>query len=342
MPPTVDATLRRWPSYLTADHRRLTKQGAVALIVIAAALAVAGTIGIAATVGFGPVLRRAARVQWPWLFAALGGVAISYLGYLFAYVEVVRAEGGPRLRPGRALAAVLTGFAAFIPRGGFALDRDVWCDHGVERSEARVRVLSLAVLEYVPLAPAALGAAAWLLVAHARTEAGVVPSWLIGVPVGAVVVLGMLALQRRMGRTRTPWRQLSHALDAVRQTLGILRCQKAGPLAIAGMTAYWIGDIFALWACFQAFDGRAPIPELIVGYATGYALTRRSLPLAGAGAVEVLLPFALSWVSLPLASAVVAVFIYRLFNLWLPVAPAAAGLRHLRRNQVVPPAPLRA
>ncbi|HEY2740909.1 MAG TPA: hypothetical protein VGI69_01860, partial [Gaiellaceae bacterium] len=59
---------------------------------------------------------------------------------------------------------------------------------------------------------------------------------------------------------------------------------------------------------------------------------RRTLPLAGAGAVEALLPFALVWVGYSLSAAVLAVFAYRVFNLWLPLGPAAVGLYHLRRR----------
>jgi uncharacterized membrane protein YbhN (UPF0104 family) len=87
-----------------------------------------------------------------------------------------------------------------------------------------------------------------------------------------------------------------------------------------------------LWACLAAFDRDAPsIPAVVVGYATGYALTRRTLPFAGAGAVEAALPFALTWVGFGLAPAVLAVFAYRVFNVWLPVGPALAGLFALRR-----------
>ena len=63
-------------------------------------------------------------------------------------------------------------------------------------------------------------------------------------------------------------------------------------------------------------------------------MTRRTLPLAGAGAVELLLPFALHWVGFPLAAAVLAVFAYRIFNLWLPVVPAVAGVIALRRRPI--------
>ena len=86
-----------------------------------------------------------------------------------------------------------------------------------------------------------------------------------------------------------------------------------------------------LWACLHAFThGSAERRAAPLGYATGYALTRRTLPLGGAGAVEALLPFALSWTGVPLAAAVLAVFTYRIFNFWLPVVPAVVGMRSLR------------
>jgi uncharacterized membrane protein YbhN (UPF0104 family) len=105
-------------------------------------------------------------------------------------------------------------------------------------------------------------------------------------------------------------------------------------LGFVGGALYWLGDIFCLWATLHAFViGAPPVTHLVLGYATGYALSRRALPLAGSGAVEALLPFALGWVSIPLASAVVAVFAYRFFNLWLPLVPAVVGLRVLRRGR---------
>jgi hypothetical protein len=58
-------------------------------------------------------------------------------------------------------------------------------------------------------------------------------------------------------------------------------------------------------------SGRSPpVAQLVVGYATGYALTRRALPLGGTGIVETLLPFALGWVGIALAPALLAVFGY--------------------------------
>jgi uncharacterized membrane protein YbhN (UPF0104 family) len=107
------------------------------------------------------------------------------------------------------------------------------------------------------------------------------------------------------------------------------------------MAVYWAGEVFVLWVCLAAFTRHTPSVEaVVVGYATGYALTRRTLPLAGAGAVEALLPFALTWVGYGLPAAVLAVFTYRIFNLWLPLGPSAAALYALQRRAPEVPGPL--
>ena len=101
---------------------------------------------------------------------------------------------------------------------------------------------------------------------------------------------------------------------------------------MVGTVAYWAGDIFCLWATLHAFEARTPpVAQLVVAYATGYALTRRALPLGGAGIVETMLPLSLHWLKIALAPALLAVFAYRLINLWLPIIPALAGLPTLRR-----------
>ena len=98
------------------------------------------------------------------------------------------------------------------------------------------------------------------------------------------------------------------------------------------MGCYWLGDVFCLWATLYVFSAHTPpVAALLVGYATGYALTRRALPLGGAGIVEALLPFASGWVTIARLPALLAVVAYRIIDLWLPLLPALAGLPSLRR-----------
>jgi uncharacterized membrane protein YbhN (UPF0104 family) len=49
------------------------------------------------------------------------------------------------------------------------------------------------------------------------------------------------------------------------------------------------------------------------------------------GLVEVLMTFALVWVGVGLAPALLGVVTYRLFNFWLPIIPAFAALPAVRR-----------
>ena len=320
--------------YLDADHHKLSPRDMLAFFLTGLVLAGTAIIGIVwLVVGWRSVLHEARHVAWIWLAVAAGATVVSHVGYLLAYREVARHDDGPEIHPVRAAALVVTGFGLVVPRGGFALDNAALCEHGIKPSEARQRVLSLGILEYAVLAPATFGAAVVLLVNHINAQAGLLPSWVIGVPAGTVITLLLLPRRGRLRRRGWLRRRLARGLDAINATLSMLRSTPNGPLAAVGMAVYWAGDIAVLGACLALFGGRhASIAALIVGYSTGYALTRRSLPLSGAGAVEALLPFALSWVSVPLTEAVLAVLAYRAFNLWLAVGPAAAGLRYLRRQ----------
>ena len=229
---------------------------------------------------------------------------------------------------------VTTGFGPFSPRGGFALDARGFRNLGLTKRDATLRVRTLGMIEYSILAPAAFGCALYLFLAGRPSQAGLLPSWIVGVPIGTLIALALLRAYHRAGRPDTWWAPARHALDAIDGTFKVLRSKSDGPLSLFGMSVYWAADIAALAACMAVFTHRHSVgPAIVVGYATGYALTRRSLPLAGAGAVEALLPFALTWVGYPLATSILAVIAYRSFNLWFAVIPAVAGLRQLRRKR---------
>src|SRR5262249_24494478 len=98
----------------------------------------------------------------------------------------------------------------------------------------------------------------------------------------------------------------------------------------AGVSLYWFGDILTLWAALKVFEADVSTPALILAYATGYVLTRRSLPGGGAGVVEFLMTFALVWVGMPLAPAILGVLTYRVFSFWLPIVRALAVLPTVR------------
>jgi uncharacterized membrane protein YbhN (UPF0104 family) len=270
--------------------------------------------------------------SWGWLGVALVTEVAAYLGYTLAYRELVRAESGPELAVPKAAALVATGFGVFLQQGGFSLDREALRRAGMPEREARRRVLGLGALEYALLAPAAVVAASLVLIRGLPVGKSLTLPWLIGLPVGAVLALTALRFRHRLeGRGRIRQR-VGHALRALELVLCMARTPRRHWLAFAGMGLYWIGDIACLWATLHVFQAATPpVPQLILGYATGYALTRRALPLGGAGVVEALLPFALGWLTIALAPALLAVVAYRGINLWLPMLAALAALPSLRR-----------
>jgi uncharacterized membrane protein YbhN (UPF0104 family) len=329
-------TLKRiLDEYVTRHHREHGRREVALSVAIAVTLAAAALLGIAWSAGFGEIAHGLVHPRWTWFGYALGGLIVSLVGYTFAYRELARADEGPDLPVHHAGALVATGFGVFIPRGGFALDQEALLDAGVPPREAELRVRGLGLLEYAILAPAAFAAALYLLVDGIPDRAGVQMSWIVGVPVGTIVTLFLLRHRKWMregGRIRETVARFLDAVDRLLQMFVPPRKRCIG--AAIGMCVYWAGDIFVLWACLAAFthDGRPSVMALILAYATGYALSRRTLPFAGAGAVEALLPFALTWVGVPLAPALLSVFAYRIFNLWLPVIPGTPGLLVLKRR----------
>jgi uncharacterized membrane protein YbhN (UPF0104 family) len=305
-----------------------------ALVAAAAILSVGALTGLAASVGFEQVWQRAIFPHWEWLPVAVAGQLVAYLGYIVAYREVARAEKGTELDLTSTAAAVATGFGVFVASGGFALDEAVLRSAGVSAREARARVLGLGALEYVVLAPAAMGAAIYIAVfSRPDIDPALTFPWIVGVPLGFAAAAVLLLNRHRLHVRRNGWRvHVANALEA----LNLVRCMATKPVpfgfAFLGMALYWAGDIACLWAALHVFfQDPPPLAVLVLGYATGYALTRRTLPLGGAGIVDTLLPLSLVWLGIAFAPAVVAVVVYRFMNLWLPMIPALIGLPTLKQ-----------
>jgi len=67
------------------------------LVAVGAWLAIGALIGVAWAAGFDTVFERARHVDDIWLPVALGFEVAAYLGYIVAYREIVRVEGGPNI-----------------------------------------------------------------------------------------------------------------------------------------------------------------------------------------------------------------------------------------------------
>jgi uncharacterized membrane protein YbhN (UPF0104 family) len=110
----------------------------------------------------------------------------------------------------------------------------------------------------------------------------------------------------------------------------LLRQPRAYLGAWIGTAVYWIADIGAFYGGLRTFGLDPGAGKVLIAYATGYAATRRSLPLGGAGITEVLMTYALYWVRLPLAPALGAVVAYRAFNFLLAATPGLIAHRQLQ------------
>jgi len=328
------ASPRRRPfAVLRAHHLESEPRHLVFFTIAAGVLALIGGIAVAWLAGFGAVASHLRHVQYYWLPFALIGAFVAHVGYVMAYREVAHVDRGVRIGTLRVGAIVAAGFGMFTPRGGFAVDLEALQDLGVPPEEARVRVLGLGSLEYAVLAAGACACAFILLLGGSHAQRAVTLSWAIGVPAGTA--LAAIAVRYRSFLCRGPiGRLLRPALDSILVVWKIVSApRRHGGKAFFGMSIYWAAEVFVLWTCLAAFTHVTPsVAAVVVGYATGYALTRRTLPLAGAGAVEVLLPFALVWVGYGLPAAVLAVFAYRIFNLWLPLGPAIGAMFALRKR----------
>jgi uncharacterized membrane protein YbhN (UPF0104 family) len=228
----------------------------------------------------------------------------------------------------------MRGFAPFAAGGGFAVDKRVLHAIQDDEHEATIRVLGLGALEWAVLAPAAWLSAVVLLVVG---DPGPMPSllwpWAIAVPVGfaAGFSLATPARQERIASKGGRWRaQLGRALNAIENLRFLARSFRSCWAAWVGMPLYWALDVASFYGAPRFIGLRLNLGEVILAYATGYALTRRSMPLGGAGVTEVLMTFSLHWVGQPVLPALAAVVVYRVFNLMLPTVPALLARPHIK------------
>jgi uncharacterized membrane protein YbhN (UPF0104 family) len=308
----------------------------VLVLVVPTALALGAIAGLADVAGADRIDRAARHLHPVWLVLCFFGELVAYAGYVLAVRDTAKVDQGPKLSFGHSIRAVVGGFGVFAATrtsGGFAVDYWALRTAGEDREGAVARVLALGALEYAILAPAALCAAIAILVDGEQISLGLTLPWLAVIP-GALVAIWLTSPKRaaryaRHSPNAGPVREgFAHSIAG----LSMLRRMLLAPprehgLGLLGTAAYWAGDIACLWGALQLFGNpRLSIPALIIGYATGYVLTRRSLPAGGAGVVEIALTFALHWVGFPFVRALLGVVVYRLFNLWLPIVPALAVL----------------
>lgn len=307
------------------SHRRQLLIGALGFLL---AVATAALIGKAA--GYARLLDRLKGADPAWLPLLVGGQAVAYVGYIMAYRGTARVLGGPRLPFLMTTRIVGASFGAYaVANAVGALGVDYWALRraGADHHVALSRVVAFKTLEWTVLGAAALGAAVAVLVGVGPdVPFGVVAGWICAVPLcfalgrwfSSPKRLVRMARHDDVGRLRRLFGDAIAAVAIVRRILG-------RPFdhveAVGGSAIYWTGDMLTLWAGLQAFDVSIdPIP-LVLGYATGYAVTMLPLPAGGVGGVDAAMTFALTAVGVPLGPALLGVFAYRFCSFWLPFLP---------------------
>jgi uncharacterized membrane protein YbhN (UPF0104 family) len=281
---------------------------------------------IAAIAGFHAFVNAWSHLHPWWLVLTAGAEALAIVVYVLPYRAIARIDDGPKLPLPLAVRAVVAGFGPFALGGGFAIDKRTL--HAIEDDEhsATVRVLGLGALEWALLAPIAwIVAVILLLEADSRVLDSLLWPWALAVPLGFTVGLWLSAPSRheRITRVLPSWcGPLTTGLQGVSALHTLGRSPRRWWSAWVGAGLYWVLDICAFYAAVRFVGMRPTLAEGILAYATGYALTRRSTPLAGAGSTEALMTLALHWVGQPLSPALAAVVAYRFFNFVLPCLPA--------------------
>jgi uncharacterized membrane protein YbhN (UPF0104 family) len=317
-------------------HRSLPTGWRVALGVVVAVLLVTGVgLLIARAAGFAEVRDAIARADARWFAVCLVTQTLA----LWAYAEVFRGgftwRGGPD--PGLSLSAHVMlasvgATRAFAAGGVGAIATTFWCFRRVRFStdEALVRVLGFNALFYVTF-----GVGAWSAALLTATGLwGDVPlafaaPWLVLVPLCAAAAIWVTQPSRLARWTRLEGRLVRRALAYAIAGAGWVRevlPDPEGRRLLLATALYWAGNVLCLWASLRSVGVTLPLPELVLAFAVGHAAAILPLPLGGVGGVDAALTYALTAVGVPLAVALVAVGVYRLFAFWAPTLPGLAAL----------------
>jgi uncharacterized membrane protein YbhN (UPF0104 family) len=333
------------------DRRKALVGGVLALVLAGTAITALGQFA-----QIGRLERAFSHADKLWLLPCVVGQLLAYLGYILAYHDAARADGGPRFSYPTTARIVVFGAGASVlgaSVGGLAVDYWALRRTGTDRHVATRRVLGVGTIEWVVLSIYACTAAVVVLAGGIHAPAAMAIAWLSSVPlcVGAAIWFTSPA---RVGRYVNPRPRASRpehgrmerllvaaenklragADDAIAGVI-FVRHLLSHPLRYAGGTIgypiYWAGDMLTLYAALRCFGGQPNGVAVVLAYATSFVISALPLPAGGAGGIEATVTLAMHSIGVPLAPAVLAVLLYRVITFWLPIIPALALLPAIRR-----------
>lgn len=332
----------------------IDRKKALLSVVLGLVLVVAAVAGIGQITSFHEMVDALRNADNAWFPVCLGGELLAYAGFIAAYRDIARVDGGPEFPLWTATRVVAIGFGAYaLGTSAGSLGLDYWALHraGEQPHRAFRRVLALNTVEWMILGIYACLAAVVVAVLSLNVPIEMTVAWLTLVPACILAAtwvsspgrsdrLTSLAREQvsvsRSPRTWLPWlwyggrSVVSDAIGGVvivRHMLGRTRTHLGG---VFGFAVFWAGDILTLYAALRAFDVHPAVPALVVAYSTAYVVTMLPLPAGGSGGIEAGLAFSLHATGIPLAQALVATLVYRFFTLWLPILPAALAATQVR------------
>ena len=322
--------------------RPLPRAWQVAAGVIAAVLLAVGVgLLIARAAGFSEVRDAIERADSTWFAACLGAQVLALVAYADVFRGAFRWRGGPDPGVGQSAAVMLASIGAtrvFAAGGVGAIAATFWCFRRARfaTDDALVRILGFNALFYV-----SFGIGAWSAALLAATgvwgdaSLALTLPWLLLVPLcflAAMFVTQPARVRRSPAPTGSlPRRALGYAIAAAAWVRTVLLDPTARRM-VASSVLYWVGTVACLWASLRSVGVSLPLPELVLAFALGHTAMIVPLPLGGVGGVDAAMTYALTVVGVPLALALVAVGVYRLFAFWAPTIPALAALVLLPRT----------
>ena len=333
----------------------IDRKKAVLSVVLGLVLVGAAVAGIGQITSFHKMLQALKDADNVWFPVCLGGEMLAYVGFIAAYRDVARVDGGPYFPLWTATRVVAIGFGAYaLGTSAGSLGLDYWALHraGETPGMALRRVLALNTVEWMVLSLFAFAAAAFVAAGEASAPVEMQLAWLILVPVCFLAAAWVSSPRRsdrltslagvsvpltRQPRTWLPWlwhggrAVVSSAIGGVVIVRHMLRQAPRHPGGVFGFAVFWAGDILTLYAALRAFGVHPPVSALVLAYSTAFIVTMLPLPAGGSGGIEAGMAFSLNAVGMPLAEALVATLVYRFFTLWLPIVPAAAAATQVRK-----------
>lgn len=304
--------------------KSLSRRPRIALLL--SALVAGGTVvAIAASDSPRALWSTLESIRPEYLAAAFSFELLSYVGYVIAYRSTVLAGKHERVSLMQSVRLVVAGFGPFVPLGGFSFDRRALGAIHRSRREAHRQVLALGVIEYLLLAPAACICALVLLLESDKASLVLTLPWVFAVPPGFALAWWATKpsiVERFQGSKGKLGRAFGELLAGVSVMRDVVTRPLERPGALVGMAIYWAAEIACLAFALRCFGVVLSVPALVVAYATGYAASRRSLPLGGAGITEALLTVALITVHVGAPKALLSVVAYRVVNYLVPTLPA--------------------